>query len=373
MNLDCPHFKPGCSGCVIDQNLGHPPLFDEVHTYFKTTLNYDASTIHGNLKGWRYRAKLAVRGSFEDPLVGLFKEGTHDVLDIPLCQVQHPTLNKAADILREWIKEQQIIPYNEITGKGELRYLQLTYEKKTNLAQVVLVLNQEINPDKLSQLWVKGRGIFHSLWSNLNSKRTNKIWGDVWDLLYGEEWLAIPLLGHEYYFHPAAFIQANPEMFEALLVDLHQHLLKDKKIVEYYAGVGVIGLSTLAMGIKSLILSELNPMGKKCFKKNLNYFPQELQKKAVYHELNAAKGATFLTDAEIVIVDPPRKGMEPGLLHNLIAAKKVEQLIYISCGWESFKKESALLIENGFTLTFAKGYLFFPGTNHIETLAIFSR
>ena len=146
----------------------------------------------------------------------------------------------------------------------------------------------------------------------------------------------------------------------------------DKKIVEFYAGVGTIGLSLLPKA-KQLILSEFNKVGKRCFEENLKPFSPDLQKKATYHELDARKGASLLVEGEVVIVDPPRKGIEPALFEKILASPILEELIYISCGWAAFKRESEILLQKGFKLLYAKGYLFFPGTNHIEILAHFSR
>ena len=84
MNLNCSHFNQGCSGCALSLNLAEPPIFAEARHFFKERLAYELPTAYGALKGWRIRAKLAVRGSAENPLVGLFKEGTHNRQHPPL-------------------------------------------------------------------------------------------------------------------------------------------------------------------------------------------------------------------------------------------------------------------------------------------------
>lgn len=372
MKLNCIHFIQGCSGCVISEQMEHPPIFDDATLYFKEKLNFDFPIQYGELKGWRARAKLVVRGTASQPIIGLYKGGTHEAIDIPFCQVQYTAINQAASLISEWIKENEIPPYIELTGKGTLRYLQLSVENSTGLVQVVLILNAPLDETVLQALWNKGEGLFHSLWVNYNTVRTNSIWGTEWQKAFGEKWFKVTLQNHDYLLHPAAFMQANPEMYEALLNDLSREILPNKKVVEFYAGVGIIGLSILSKS-SQLILSELNRTGKLCFKENLKYFPTEEQQKATYHELDANKGAAFLSEGQVVIVDPPRKGIDPSLFEKILSSTTLQQFIYVSCGWTSFKKEAEILIQNGFTLTYAKGYLFFPGTNQIETLAIFTR
>ena len=101
-NINCPHFA-FCSGCTIDENVTNPPLLEEMRHYFHekaVPFNYFSDQV----VGWRYRAKLAVRGNSENPQIGLYEAGTHHVVDIPLCRVHHPLINLAIEHIKTWIR-----------------------------------------------------------------------------------------------------------------------------------------------------------------------------------------------------------------------------------------------------------------------------
>lgn len=354
------------------EGAGHPPIFDEATQFFKNLFDYTLPISKGNLQGWRTRAKLAVRGTWQQPKVGLFKMGTHDTVDIPYCQVHHPAINKVADLVREWIVEERIEPYQENGWSGELRYLQLSVERSTNTVQLVLIVNMAIRKASIEKLVKKTDGLLNSLWINYNSARSNLIWGDKWEQVSGQEWLVENFIDQKYFFHPGAFLQANSSEYEELLKDLNREILPHKKVVEYYAGVGVIGLSVLAQS-QELNLSEFNKEGRSCFEENKKRRSTDEQMRCTYHEMDARKGISLLPLGEVVIVDPPRKGVEAALLEKMITSDTLEQLIYVSCGWPAFKRESQVLQAQGFKLQFAKGYLFFPGTDQLEILAVFNR
>lgn len=208
MEIHCPHFIK-CSGCTREKAIEHPASLDDARQFFKN-LNISPLTLHvGSATGWRCRAKLAVRGTAQNPLVGLFEEGSHHVIDIPFCQVHHPVINRAAEAIRHWIKEQQIRPYDENQNTGLLRYIQLAVERSTKRIQLVLVLNtrnlQEPDLKALETLWQQHPDLWHSLWINFNTRRDNVIFSPDWRRLFGEEWLWEMLSGREVCFHPAEF------------------------------------------------------------------------------------------------------------------------------------------------------------------------
>lgn len=354
MSLLCTHYKQGCSGCLFNENLAHPPIFNEVKDFFKIHFDKEISFSTGRLTGWRSRAKLAVRGTTQNPLIGLFKENSHEALPIPSCPMHKGPINEAVKRVRDWIIQEKIEPYNE-SGSGQIRYIQVTTNYKHEI-QLVLVLTRPVSVKAIQGGW-------HSLWVNYNASKTNTIFSDKWQLIEGEAWLEESLNGKLFYFHPSTFVQANPEMYSEALRDMLTHF-KGPRAVEFYGGVGTIGLTLLSKA-SSLLVTEYNPFSKPCFDKNNEH------QKAQFKVIKAEEGASLL-NTDTIILDPPRKGVDPIFLGSILQSD-VKQVIYLSCGFEAFSKEALLFKKNGFNLTFAKGYLFFPGTNHIETLSIFER
>lgn len=368
-DIHCPHFIP-CSGCTIDENVNHPPLLEEMRQYFNdhsTPFEYYSDKV----VGWRYRAKLAVRGNSDDPQIGLYEAGTHHVVDIPLCRVHHPLINLAVEHIKAWIKSEKIMLYSEMTQKGLLRYLQCVVEKSSGRVSLTLVLNdlsKKIMNPLLELLWARAPELWHSLWVNLNVQRTNTIFGNDWSLIKGEEDVWETLAGAKVCFHPANFAQANLVVFERLLEDLKENINPQQRIVEYYAGVGVIGLC-LAEKAQSVYCCEINPFAQASFEKVRRL---QKQSKISFVTGSASDHIKLLNDADIVIVDPPRKGLDAPLLKALIENNSAKDLWYISCGWPSFKRDCQELLK-GWALMKAKAYLFFPGTDHLELLVHFKK
>ena len=122
-NILCPHFNQ-CSGCSHDMDIENIPVFQEARQFFIDRGNINLSLTTGEAKHWRSRAKLSVKGTTTTPLIGLYAKGSHNIVDIPNCQVHNPLINKAVLILKEWIKTNEIEPYNEETKQGVVRYVQ---------------------------------------------------------------------------------------------------------------------------------------------------------------------------------------------------------------------------------------------------------
>lgn len=328
-----------------------PPIWEEIQAYCLPTLITDKVT------GWRTRAKLAVRGNVE---IGLFKAGTHDVVDIAACPLHHPSIDKAILLLRKAMQACRISAYDEKTLKGLVRYAQFFVERKTGKVQLTLVLNAPHCPENFIDYLARDP-LFHSIWINVQQLYTNRIFGDEWKHCCGEKYLWEEYNGIKVAFHPACFSQAHASLFEKMLLSIKSLVKPGQRIVEYYAGVGAIGL-TLASEAKHLTCIEINPFAKECFALSSQH-PAHFEVGATDEKLS------FLNDADVVIVDPPRKGLSRAFIDALIAAENVKQLIYVSCGFDSFKRDVTILQTAGWRLEKCEGYLFFPGTNHVELLA----
>ncbi|WCJ27479.1 23S rRNA (uracil(747)-C(5))-methyltransferase RlmC [Euphorbia peplus] len=443
--LECPHFQ-SCSGCTQEFNLNRPIVIDEVTEFFKRLGTSDFSFDSSRLWGWRCRAKLAVRGSSMEPLIGLYEEGTHNVVDIPHCKAHHPSINAAVELLRQGITELNIEPYDEDEGTGDLRYVQMavtTYNTslpaserfKTGKVQVSLVWNSrnENSPtfDKLSDLayylWRNGGPrsnvhIIHSVWANFQTSTNNIIFGNRWRHLLGERDFWEHVGGIDISLAPSSFGQANTRAFDILLHKLQKYVPYGASVADLYAGAGVIGLSLAATKkCRSVKCIEVNKESKLSFEKTVERLPKSIDSSISWHLADTSvEPLSWLMGSDVVVVDPPRKGLEASLIDvlrnisslerkaessfgsNLSKAKDEKRpwilrakeasveirskpdledprslpqtLIYISCGWESFKEDCMLLLSSKeWRLEKAHGFNFFPGTQSVEILAIFKR
>jgi tRNA/tmRNA/rRNA uracil-C5-methylase (TrmA/RlmC/RlmD family) len=302
----------------------------------------------------------------------MFKGYSHEVLAIPQCQVHDPLINKLTQLLTTWLNTLNVSGYEEATGQGLIRYLQLTV--CGGKIQLVWVLNQKDEGflADLNVFWETHQDKLHSIWVNLNTRRDNVIFGDEWELLFGEKIAWEKFLGREIAMLPQSFMQANPPMFEKLLLSLQRFIPQHSKMIEFYAGAGVIGL-TLAEVAQKIIFNEVSPVAKACFDLSVSKLSPDIREKLFFFS-GKAEDSDLLnkaSDIDTVIVDPPRKGLDKKLLAQIISTPSIRRVIYVSCGFESFKRDAEFLLQSGFSLRHAEGFLFFPGTDQIEILAVF--
>lgn len=373
----CPHFET-CSGCSELLSLSAPAVWKEILSFFDPSIT---PHLHqGNPLHWRYRAKVAVRGKVNHPLIGLFKRASHDVIPIPSCLVHHPHLNQAFERIRLWMCQNALIPYQETTKQGDLRYLQGVVQRETGQVQMTFVLNTKDAQTSKAYQWTRlikelneaYPGFWHSLWLNFNDQPTNTILGPKWSLVCGEELLWETFDKIEVCYGPASFGQANLPLFERLLFRLRHLLSPQARVTEFYAGVGVIGLF-IASHCQWVRCSEINPHAEGYFEKSKSRLPYELAAKLSFTSSSTQQALSLLEDSTTVIVDPPRKGLDAQFFPALKENATVKQLLYISCGWEAFKRDCLRLCQEEWKVLSVDGYVFFPGSNHIELLVNFER
>lgn len=363
--IHCPHFNE-CSGCTLDQGFENPPIYQEALSYFEKVTKIKPTYFYTSPFASRYKAKLAVRGTSKNPLIGLFKKGTHDVVDIKSCRVHHPLINEAILEVKEAIIDLNITPYNEKKGLGSIRYVQFHVHEKSQSIQLAIITNEKEEALKLlKSLKMKKPRLWHSLWINLNQAQTNRILGDEWFFVDGSLEFADERLNLSLFYSPATFAQANPNLFSQLVKEIMNTVDEKSKVVEYYSGIGAIG-APLSTKCQFVSLIEYTKEAKEMFEKigrpNCAFFVGPV------HDF-----LQLVDEHEVVIVDPPRKGLDSQLLQKLCMVDADKKLIYVSCGFDSFKRDCDDLLKSGWIVTGVSLYLLFPGSNHIETLAFFSK
>lgn len=363
MNIFCDVF-PICSGCSRQKNLESPSIWKEILSSLGSS-----ELVCGDLLAWRSRAKLAVRGSVDSPLIGLFEEKSHTVIDLSCCPLHYPVMDEALLRIRKQMKIYRIEPYEEKKHMGRLRYLQMVSDRQK--VQLTLVWNGESLTEKeksfVKQLYKEE--IFHSIWSNYQPKRSNTILGNFWKLEEGEEDFFQEIRGISFAFHPSCFAQAHLSLFEKMIEYIDSLVVEGRYIIDLYSGVGCIGLS-LAAKAKRVLLVESSPYAKSSFEKSLEKLSGSIREKCFF--LSSFAEDVDFSEGDVIIVDPPRKGLSKECKEKIFTSH-AKQLIYVSCGPESFMRDSREILEKGWILQEAKGFLLFPGTDHVETIASFTR
>lgn len=373
----CTH-RPPCPGCPRFGERGIAGAAQQALNALAAAHGLPhVSVISGESSGFRHRARLAIRGRVGSPKLGLFELGTHHVVHIPNCIVQHPLINRVAAVVRKALADARIPSYSDTAHLGLARYLQVVVERSSQTAQVVLVTNST-DPEPvagcLDIIQEQLGGDLHSLWWNGNSERTNTILGPKFERWSGPESVIERFGGAAVHYPPGAFGQNNLHIAERIIEHVRAELPQagGARVTEFYAGVGAIGLSVLER-VSELTLNEVSPHSLRGLELGLSQLAeaQRAQISVIPGPAGAASGAA--KQAQVVIADPPRKGLDPELTAALIEHAP-ERFIYVSCGLESFLSDAQRLTESGsLRLTGLTAFNLMPYTEHVETVARFDQ
>ncbi|MEA4889284.1 MAG: 23S rRNA (uracil(1939)-C(5))-methyltransferase RlmD [Clostridiaceae bacterium] len=383
-----------CGGCTL-QTLAYPAQLavkqQQVTDALQRIGHLDAAAslirpIIGMSDPWHYRAKvqLPVTGAADRPQIGFYAAGSHQVVDAQSCLIQHPICDAIREALREHIKTWQIPPYQEQTHSGLLRHLVIRLGLATGDVMVGLVLNGDSLPGQ--DEWVEHlKSViagFHGATSfqltcfylNINRERTNVIQTSDIRMIYGQGWIEEHILGLRYRISPLAFFQVNPLQTERLYAAVLElaALTGSETALDLYCGTGSI---TLQLARRAANVLGIEMIGEAIADARRNA------------ELNAINNAKFLTGkaedllpglvadglkADLVVVDPPRKGCDGSLINTLIQLA-APRIIYVSCNPATLARDVALLQPAGYRVQAVQPVDMFPWSGHVETCVLITR
>ena len=216
----CPH-RPPCPGCP---RFGEP----DISTAARSTLEAlahrhglaDVPVVSGATSAFRLRARLAIRGRQGAPKIGMFQLGSHRVVPIPNCSVQHPLINRVVAVVRRALVDADVAPYSEAAHAGLARYLQVVVERSSQRAQVVLVANSATVEPLASCLDLVRERLgdeLHSLWFNSHCERSNTILGPEFVNWCGPASVIEHFGGAAIHYPPGAFGQNNLDVAERIV------------------------------------------------------------------------------------------------------------------------------------------------------------
>ncbi|MCB9831346.1 MAG: hypothetical protein H6807_02645 [Planctomycetes bacterium] len=362
----CGH-RPPCPGCPRFGEGGlEPRLATELDELAR---RLDASLeplLEGQATGHRHRSRLALRGHPGRPKIGLFQEGSHRIADIPRCPVHHPAINRAAAALRRALAESGFDFYREQTGRGLFRYAQFVVQRTTGRVQLCLVLNTAARgeADEIAEVLLEREAdLFQSIWMNENRSTGNAVLGESFTRLRGEDWLVEDFSGARLFFHPGSFGQANLDLAERMARRVQDAIPDGARLLEYHAGVGALGLG-MAARMASYTANEVAPWGLSGLRRGL----LEAGLEARVLDGPAASHTEALAEADAVLCDPPRKGLEAELLAAL-AERRPDRLVILHCGFAAAKRDLAHLREAGMAVERLLPVALFPFTDHVELVS----
>jgi len=369
----CPH-RPPCPGCPRFGEAGIAPAARSALDALANANGLGAvAVVRGPTAAFRHRARLAIRGRLGTPKVGMFELGTHRVVHIPYCSVHHPLINRVASVVRRALVEAAVTSYSDRVHLGVARYLQVVVERSSQTAQVVIVANSETVAPLATCLDLirerLGREL-HSLWFNSNCDRSNTILGPEFQNWCGPHSVVEDFGGAAVHYPPGAFGQNNLDMAQAIIGHLRSQIPTGARVAEFYCGVGAIGLSVLP-GAGMIHMNEVSRHSLHGLELGIGQLDSATRSKISVVPGPAGAALRAAAGAQVVIADPPRKGLDSELTEHL-SEHPPERFLYVSCGLESFLNDAARLTARG-TLRLAALTAFdlLPFTEHVETVARF--
>jgi len=326
--------------------------------------------------GYRASAKLVFGRNREKVLIGLYKRGSHEVIDCPDCPVHHPLINKIVAVVRSEVQSQGISTFNAKHQNGMLRYLLIRVSPLNDKAMVTFVSNFR----DLQQLPKLGKRLMHkvpevvSVHQNVNSSGGNVILGQETLKLNGLPDLIDRVGDIRLRIAPEAFFQVNTLQATRLyaLVRAWANLNKQDTAVDLFCGIGGIALHLAkdagrVYGIEFVAEAVRNATDNATLNELHNC---RFQAGEATEELQKLAGS--LEDLALATLNPPRKGCDQGLLRELCEIRP-RQIIYVSCDPESLARDLKILTAGGYQIAQVQPVDMFPQTAHVETVVQLKR
>ncbi len=307
------------------------------------------------------------------PIIGVFANRTHEVIPIKNCLIQNPKSEAIAKFILEFIKEKNISIYNEKTGRGFFRHIVIKVGIKTNEIMCIFVINGKKFPyeDELVEKLKQNYPEIKTIVKNINMKNTNVILGQENINLYGNGYIEDVLGEYKFKISPLSFYQVNPKQAEKLYnlgIEMAK-VSKEDTVFDLYCGIGTISLF-IAKYAKKVYGVEIVEQAIKDAKQNAKINNIENVQfiagdtKIVLEDLIYKKGII----ADIVIFDPPRKGLDNNSINNILKIKP-KKIVYISCNPATLVRDLALFEELYEVKTIIPVDMF-PFTKHVECCAL---
>lgn len=384
----CPVARQ-CGGCQI-QELSYDAQLDfkakkvygnllRIGGFSKEFLDTVMEPICGMEEPFYYRnkAQFPIGTNKEGKIItGFYAGRTHQIIPNTECALGVPVNKEILEIIVDFMNEYGVTSYNEETQRELVRHVLIRYGFTTKEIMVCLVINGRRIPhaEKLVEKLSVISGMT-SITYSVNQENTNVIMGKEIGILWGQSYITDYIGNVKYQISPLSFFQVNPVQTEKLygLALEYADLKGEETVWDLYCGIGTISLF-LAQKAKKVYGVEIVPQAIEDARnnakingiQNAEFFvgkaeevlPEQYEKNRVY--------------ADVIVVDPPRKGCDESLLQTMVQMKP-ERIVYVSCDSATLARDLKYLCENGYEIKKVRPVDQFPMTVHVETVALLSR
>jgi 23S rRNA (uracil1939-C5)-methyltransferase len=324
---------------------------------------------------WHYRNKAQVPVGLKNGklVAGFFKPRSHEIVDTKESLIQIEEINEAVQTVKEIAIKLGITAYQEDTHKGVLRHIMARYGKETGELMVVIItrMNNFKQKEQLVEEIVARLPKVKSIVHNINGKRTNVIMGDVSNVLWGSDVIYDSIGGIKFAISARSFYQVNPVQTKVLYEKALEFagLTGEETVIDAYCGIGTISLF-LAQKAKKVYGVEI-----------VNEAIEDAQRNAELNEITNVEFAVGSAEivipqwyedgikADVLVVDPPRKGCDEALLQTIIEMKP-KKVVYVSCNPGTLARDLRILEDGGYKTVEVQPVDMFPQTTHVECCSL---
>lgn len=321
---------------------------------------------------WRYRNKAQFpfgRNKDGRIVTGFYAGRTHDIVEQEDCLLGVEENREILSIIRNFMEEYKIEPYNEETHRGLVRHVLLRKGFQTGELMVCLVINGRKLPGQqaLTEHLLEIPGMT-SISLNVNQEKTNVILGKELINLWGEGHITDYIGAVQYRISPLSFYQVNPVQTERLYGTALEYagLTGNETVWDLYCGIGTISLF-LAQKAKQVYGVEIVPQAiddarenaRLNHMENVEFFvgkaeevlPEQYERNQIY--------------ADVIVVDPPRKGCDEKCLETIVKMSP-KRVVYVSCNSSTLARDVKYLEERGYRTERVRCVDMFPHSGHVE-------
>ncbi len=354
-----------CSGCSF-RKYTYEEQLEIKRKYISEICKLDIDIIGDRDHSFYYRNKveLTFGGKVDDLKLGYHYRGSYGrVFDAPSCRL-YP-YEKHYNTIKEWALENDLIPYHKKRHKGHLRHVLFRRGVFTDEEMILLHTTSEMERDLVEQL-ADRLDVNTFIWY-VGDDKGDAIKNGREYVLKGEGRIHERLNDITISIGPFTFFQTNSYMV-LKLYGIVKEWVKGKNVLDLYAGIGSIGMF-VSDSVERVLCVEENPdsvrEGERTAKENglenISFINSRVE------DLKDIKDKF-----DTVIIDPPRMGLSPKSMKNLIFLFP-DNIVYVSCNPETFVRDKEILEENNYKLKYIKGIDMFPYTRHLEVIARFEK
>lgn len=382
----CPVFAR-CGGCQW-QGLDYPGQVD-----WKTRLVAESLQRFGGLdpagileptlaspEPWNYRNKVhwAVYKDGPKWTIGLYEVRSHKIVDAETCGIQSPRINAMLGVVRVLLAEFDFQPYDEAKGRGWLRSVFAKAGHNTGETMLGLVTRTAEFPqaDRFIEAVKQRLPDLTTLVQNVHPAAGNKLLGDETRVLFGPGVIREHVGPLEFEISARSFFQVNSATIDLLYDQAAKAARAEEgpRVVDAYSGTGSIALYMAARGAKEVVGIEIVTPAVEDAKKSAvrNGLADKTRFVAGAVEDQLPRLVKEGLEADVVVLDPPRKGCEHSVLET-VAAMKVPRVVYVSCDPTTLARDLRILEAMGYRTEKVQPVDMFPQTAHVENVATLVR